>query len=135
MILEISYCFLQALFQLYLRLPAIEFLHGQRNIRFPLLRVITRQWHVYNRGAGIGQINNLLCQLQHSEFTRIANVYRPNEVVACCHHAGHALNQIINILKTACLQTGTVMVISSLRRACIIKLDTTLPSFGFMRGP
>ena len=102
-------------------------------------------WRWRGSSAGSGRLTTwdrdpvrsmtIIGELAHREFSRIAEIDRAGKGVIGCHQANDAVDQIVDVAK----RTGLVAVAIERDRlaesAWMMKLETTRPSAGCMRGP
>ena len=101
----------QAFLELHRRTPAQQ-VPRARDVGHALQRIVRRQGREAQARGRAGQPDHLLGKLQDGEFARVAEVDRPGERLLGVHQA-----------------------IGSPRSAWTMKLETTRPSSGCMRGP
>jgi len=115
-------------------LPA-KLLASQSNIRLALARVVSGQRPIDEIRTGSGQVADRFGQFDHGELARVTEVQRAGETLGAVHQAHETLDQVVHVAERATLGAVAVERDRLVSQACMMKFDTTRPSFGCMRGP
>lgn len=100
---EILHHHLQPILQLHLGLPSQQCL-SLGNIRLTSRWIIRSICHKGNLHFGVDHRLDHLGQLNHGEFSGVADIERTN-VLFVIHHCNHALDEVLNVLEGSGLLT------------------------------
>jgi len=104
-----------------------------RDVGLALFRVVLRQWFVNDFAFRFCGADDFLGELQHRQFSRIANVH--GQIVIAHHQTINAFDQIGDVTKAARLRAFAEMVTGLFFNAWLTNAGTTRPSFNRIRGP
>ena len=104
---EIGDYMIQTLIKRDLWLPT-KLILGDSDVWTAHLRIVAGQRLEHNLALAADFLDYLLCQFEHGELTRVAKVNWPREVIPCCHHTEHAINEVGDILEGTGLLAVTV---------------------------